>query len=79
MSKELVMKKPSVSSTTWSRRYHNNTVEVYESDRYYDFYKVVVHGQRPKYFFGESAWSDTQRYALDNSHHKAYFDIYNSI
>jgi hypothetical protein len=36
-----------------------------ESDRYYDFYKAVVEGERPKYFFGESAWMNCQRYVVD--------------
>ena len=60
-----VDKKPSVSSTTWTRLFHYNTVQVMESDRYYDFYKLVVEGQRAKYFFGETAWMDVQRMAVD--------------
>lgn len=30
-----------------------------------DFYKVDVSGKRPKYFKGETAWSDSRRYAED--------------
>ena len=79
MPKKLVYKKPSVSSTTWSRRFHNATVEIYDADEYRDFYKVVVKGQRPKYFFGETAWMDAQRLAMDSSHHRDYYDIYKSL
>lgn len=30
-----------------------------------DFYRVTVPGKRPKYFKGETAWSDSRRYADD--------------
>lgn len=72
MDKILANKKPSVSSTTWSRIFHNEGVEVYESDKYEDFYKVTPKGGRSKYFFGETAWMDAQRYAVDNSDFSAY-------
>lgn len=29
------------------------------------WYKVIVPGRRDKYFYGETAWSDAQRYARD--------------
>jgi hypothetical protein len=60
-----VDKKPSVKNTTWTRIFHYNTAQVMESDRYCDFYKAVVEGERPKYFFGESAWMNCQRYVVD--------------
>jgi hypothetical protein len=60
-----VDKKPSVKDTTWTRIYHYDTVQVMESDRYCDFYKLIVEGSRPKYFFGERAWMDCQRAAVD--------------
>lgn len=71
-------KKPSVSSTSWTRIFHNGKVEVYEADRYYDFYRVITKdgSKRPKVFFGETAWMDTQRYAVDNSDFSAY-NIFN--
>jgi hypothetical protein len=65
MTQIYVDKKPSVNSTTWTRIYHYNTVQVMESDRYADFYKLVSEGDRPKYFFGETAWMDVQRAAVD--------------
>jgi hypothetical protein len=43
-----------------------------ESDRYADFYKLVIDGQRPKYFFGETAWMDVQRVAIDKVGYSGY-------
>ena len=71
-NKVMADKKPSVGSTTWTRIFHNEGVEVYESDKYYDFYKVSPKKSKPKYFFGETAWMDTQRFAVDNSDFSAY-------
>lgn len=76
MDKILANKKPSVSSTTWTRIFHNGGVDVYESDKYLDFYRVTPKGGRAKYFFGETAWMDTQRFAVDNSDFSAY-NIFN--
>lgn len=72
MSKVYADRKPSVGSTTWTRIFHNGGVQVYESDKYYDFYKVSPGSAKPKYFFGETAWMDTQRFAVDNSDFSAY-------
>ncbi len=65
-------KKPAVSSTTWTRIFHNSGVTVYEADKYYDYYKVTPGSGKPKYFFGETAWMDAQRFAVDNSDFSAY-------
>lgn len=43
-----------------------------ESDAYCDFYKVVIEGSRPKYFFGETAWMDAQRLAIDKVGYQGY-------
>jgi hypothetical protein len=72
MSKVYVDRKPSVASTTWTRIFHNGGVQVYEADKYYDFYKVTPGSGKPKYFFGETAWMDAQRFAVDNSDFSAY-------
>ncbi|NBV01301.1 MAG: hypothetical protein EBS31_07740 [Burkholderiaceae bacterium] len=72
MTQVYVDKKPSVSSTTWTRIFHNGGVAVYEADKYYDFYKVSPVLGKPKYFFGETAWMDAQRFAVDNSDFSAY-------
>ena len=63
--KTFANKKPSVSSTTWTSIYHEGGVAVYSSDKYFDFYKLTATGKRPKYFFGETAWMDVQREAVD--------------
>ena len=61
------MRKPSVSQVeSWNRVFHQETVEVYEASNYDDYYKVTAYGIRPKYFYGETAWMDAQRFALDN-------------
>lgn len=65
-------KKPSVNSTTWRRIFHYDTAQVMASEKYYDFYKAVVEGERPKYFFGESAWMNCQRYVVDKIGPKGY-------
>lgn len=67
-----VDKKPRVNDTTWSRIFYYDTVQVMEADGYYDFYKLVIDGQRPKYFFGETAWSDVERLAIDKIGYQGY-------
>ena len=67
-----VEKKPSVNSTTWTRIFHYYTVQVMESDQFCEFYKLVEDGKRPKYFFGETAWMDVQRMAVDKVGEKGY-------
>ncbi len=59
-------KKPSVSSvSSWTQIFHQRDVKVYEADNYYDYYKVISGSDRPKYFFGETAWMDCQRFVVD--------------
>ena len=72
MSQIYVDKKPRVNDTTWTRIFHYDTVQVMESDRYCDFYKLVVEGQRAKYLFGETAWMDVQRMAVDKVGQNGY-------
>lgn len=61
------MSKPKASEQTWRRIMHEQGVEIFESEENPDFYfKVVVRGKRPKYFYGELAYADYQRYASDN-------------
>ena len=69
MSKVYADRKPLVSEVSnWTRMYHSpdNTVQIYEAENYYDYFKCTVAGKRPKFFFGETAHMDVQRYALDN-------------
>jgi hypothetical protein len=72
MTQIYVDKKPSVKDTTWTRIFHYNTVQVMESDQFCDFYKLVADGERPKYFFGETAWMKVQNLAVDKVGHKGY-------
>ena len=46
------------------------TCEVYTAENYFDYFKVVTFegagaNKKTKYFFGERAWMDAQRYAGD--------------
>ena len=69
MGKVYADRKPLVSEVTnWTRTYHStdNTIQIYEAENYYDFFKCTVKGKRPKFFFGETAHMDVQRYAIDN-------------
>jgi len=43
----------------------NDNAHVYVSDIDFAFFKVVVPGQRARYFYGESAPQDAARYASD--------------
>lgn len=49
----------------------NPVATVYYADIDHDFMKVVAKGKKPKYFYGERAWSDAARYAWD-AHSIAY-------
>ena len=60
------MKRPKASDQIWKRIFRQWNVEAFESHDYQEFYvKVIVKGKRPKYFWGETAWADYQRYASD--------------
>ena len=67
--KIIASRKPLVSEVdSWDRMYHSpdNKVQIYEASNYYDYFKCTVENKRPKFFFGETAHMDVQRYALDN-------------
>jgi hypothetical protein len=67
------MAKPKASDQIWHRIFHQSGIEAYEAHDYKDFYiKVVVPNKRPKYFWGETAWSDYQRYAYDELMQKTF-------
>jgi hypothetical protein len=74
MSQIYVDKKPSVDSTSWAEIFSNTNVKVYEAYKYYDFYKLVPRNGKVKYFFGESAWADLERYSADNQW--TFWDIF---
>ena len=59
------MTKPSVKTVkSWTVLFKSDLVQVDSSDDDW-FYRVRVTGQRVKYFYGESAWSDARRLASD--------------
>lgn len=71
--KKFASKKPKVSETGWDQTFHNDKITFYTSDTFFDYYKVVVNDtKKAKYFFGETAWMDSQRFAVDNSDFSAY-------
>lgn len=77
MDKVYSNRRPRVSEVSgWTRIFHHGNVDVYEADNYYDYYKVTPKDGRSKLFFGESAWMETQRFAVDNSDFSAY-NIFN--
>ncbi len=71
--KKFATKRPKVSETGWIQTFHNEGITFYESDTFFDYYKVVLNStKKAKYFFGEMGWMDSQRYAVDNSSFSAY-------
>jgi hypothetical protein len=63
------MSKPSISKVTqWDCLYESDTVAVLGGSANFpdDYWKVIVTGKKPKYFYGESAYSDAKRYATDH-------------
>jgi len=81
------MAKPKASDQTWRRIYHSQVAEVFESDNENDYYKVVLEGQRPKYFYGELAFQNYQHvvheyemktiYSQDYGVYKRYESVVN--
>ena len=60
------MARPRSGDQVWKRVFHQWNVEAFVAHDYPDFYYMVnVKGKRPKYFWGETAWADYQRYASD--------------
>jgi hypothetical protein len=60
--------KPKVSDVKqWhhDQELSNKNADVYVSDIDFAFYKVTARNQRPRYFYGETAWQDAARYARD--------------
>lgn len=76
------MRKPKVGDvskwnwTYWQKQNDYNAfsvteVSVGEADNFRSFYKVIIHipGKtvKPKYFYGEMAWADVNRYVSDTT------------
>jgi hypothetical protein len=60
--------KPKVSEVTWQEFYISENgvalCEIALEDR--AFMRVRIKGGRPKYFYGETSYSDSRRYIADN-------------
>lgn len=67
------MNRPSIKDVTWYAESDHAGVKVESGDAVWPgfglfrgcAYRVSVEGKRPKVFWGETAWSDAERYAGD--------------
>jgi len=62
------MTKPSITAVKeWEIAYESELVRVEVGTAVFDadYWKVVPTGKRATYFYGESAWSNSQRFARD--------------
>ena len=50
--------------SAWDELYHSDKATVYEASNYRDYYRVKT-SKTTKYFKGESAWMNVQRYVVD--------------
>lgn len=74
---ESQMAKPSVNAVKeWELVFESDLVKVEVGTAEFpeDYWRVIPAGGKPKYFYGETAWSDSQRYAgdIDFSVHYSY-------
>lgn len=61
-----MFRKPKVSDVDkWVTLYWSDKVVVQQADNIPDFRRVLPKAKRPKYFYGESSWADSARYASD--------------
>jgi hypothetical protein len=56
---------PSVSSASWHAMFIDDNVKVFQDGNDDIYFKVVIKGKRPKYFYNETAHSDVARYCSD--------------
>jgi hypothetical protein len=61
------MSKPKASEMSWSLIWRNSQLDVYVAKQDDAYFKIAVFGEKPKYFYGESAWSAVQRYVVDKT------------
>ena len=62
------MRKPTISQVKeWDLIEQSDVVQIAAGTAVYDYdyWKVTPIKGRPKYFYGETAWSDAHRYAND--------------
>ena len=58
-------KHPAVGGANWHSQFSDDLLDIYQDGNDYIFFKVVIHGKRPKYFYNETAHSDVARYCAD--------------
>lgn len=59
-------KHPPVGGASWHSLFVDDNVKVFQDANDDIFYKVVIKGERPKYFYNETAHSDVARFCSDN-------------
>ena len=58
-------KHPPVGSAKWENLFSDEQVNVYRDINDDIFFKVVIKGNKPKYFYNETVYSDVPRYVAD--------------
>ena len=72
MTKLYVEKSTKVSDVVaWEELYNSDKARVYEASNYRDYYRVKT-SKTTKYFKGESAWMNVQRYVVDQGDFGGY-------
>jgi hypothetical protein len=69
-------KHPPVNTARWSNVFSGDHVQVWQDANDDIFFKVVIKGKRPKYFYNETAWSDVPRYIVDETGHMHYWSLF---
>ena len=70
-------KYPPLNSASWHNVYCDDEIKVYQDGNDDIFFKVMIKGSRPKYFYNETAWSDVPRYLVDETGDIKYWSILN--
>ena len=68
------MRMPKVSGAQWQALFTDENVKVFQDANDDIFFKVVITGKKPKYFYNETVWSDVPRYCADEMGIK-YWDV----
>ena len=58
-------RRPPVNSARWHSVFVDDQCKIYQDGNDDIFFKVLIKGQRPKYFYNETAHSDVARYCSD--------------
>lgn len=58
-------KHPPVGTASWENLFLDEKVAVYRDINDDIFFKVVINGNKPKYFYNETVYSDVPRYVAD--------------